>query len=99
MSTLRLQYNQDRNGCGPQWKLFKYPISCIINSYPKEWMAAEIEGDALLGHDLGELESFEPFWKLILGNKAILPMLWQMYPNHPNLLPAYFENPKEIFGR
>ncbi len=33
----------------------------------------------------------EPAWKAILSNKAILPVLWQMHPNHPNLLPAYFE--------
>ncbi|MBL8512181.1 MAG: glutathionylspermidine synthase family protein, partial [Betaproteobacteria bacterium] len=25
------------------------------------------------------------------ANKAILPILWQRYPDHPNLLPAYFE--------
>ncbi|HFT4244877.1 TPA: glutathionylspermidine synthase family protein, partial [Klebsiella pneumoniae] len=23
-------------------------------------------------------------------NKALLPMLWEMFPNHPNLLAAYF---------
>lgn len=40
-----------------------------------------------------ELKSIEPWWKLILGNKALLPMLWTMFPNHPNLLPAYYEDP------
>ena len=24
-------------------------------------------------------------------NKGLLPVLWEMFPNHPNLLPAYFE--------
>jgi len=48
----------------------------------------------MLKWDLEELRSFEPFWKLILGNKALLPLLWQMYPNHVNLLPAYFDDPK-----
>ena len=33
----------------------------------------------------------EPAWKMILSNKAILPILWELYPEHPNLLPAYFE--------
>ncbi|HSZ87188.1 MAG TPA: glutathionylspermidine synthase family protein, partial [Puia sp.] len=33
----------------------------------------------------------EPAWKMILSNKAILPILWELYPHHPNLLPAYFE--------
>jgi len=34
---------------------------------------------------------FEPFWTLIPSNKAILPILWQLFPNHPYLLEAAFE--------
>ena len=34
----------------------------------------------------------EPPWKAILSNKGILPLLWAMYPRHPNLLPAYFDD-------
>ena len=34
----------------------------------------------------------EPIWKMLLSNKGILPILWQLYPNHPLLLPAYFES-------
>lgn len=30
-------------------------------------------------------------WKMILFNKAILPILWQLYPDCPYILPAYFE--------
>jgi glutathionylspermidine synthase len=30
----------------------------------------------------------EPAWKMILSNKAILPILWELFPGHPNLLPA-----------
>jgi len=29
-------------------------------------------------------------WKAILSSKGILPLLWEMFPGHPNLLPAYF---------
>jgi glutathionylspermidine synthase len=32
----------------------------------------------------------EPPWKAIVSNKGILPLLWQMFPGHPNLLPAFF---------
>jgi glutathionylspermidine synthase len=32
----------------------------------------------------------EPPWKAILSSKGILPLLWSMFPRHPNLLPAYF---------
>jgi glutathionylspermidine synthase len=28
----------------------------------------------------------------VLSNKGILPLLWQMYEGHPNLLPAFFED-------
>ncbi len=28
---------------------------------------------------------------MLLSNKGLLPILWQLYPNHPNLLPAYFD--------
>ena len=30
----------------------------------------------------------EPLWKTLLSNKALLAILWEMYPGHPNLLPA-----------
>ena len=49
-------------------------------------------------YDWKNLKSFEPFWKLILGNKALLPLLWSMYPGHKNLLPAYYDDPKKQLG-
>jgi glutathionylspermidine synthase len=33
----------------------------------------------------------EPAWKALLSNKGLLPVLWQMFEGHPNLLPAFFE--------
>ena len=33
---------------------------------------------------------FEPFWTLIPSNKAILPVLWMLYPDHPYLLNSQF---------
>ena len=35
----------------------------------------------------------EPLWKTLLSNKALLAVLWEMYPGHPNLLPAYLDQP------
>ncbi|MBZ7927770.1 glutathionylspermidine synthase family protein [Ensifer adhaerens] len=32
----------------------------------------------------------EPAWKAVLSNKGLLPLLWDRYPNHPNLLPSFF---------
>jgi glutathionylspermidine synthase len=38
----------------------------------------------------------EPPWKAILSNKGILPLLWEIFPKHPNLLPAYFEDDPKV---
>ncbi|CAF3882401.1 unnamed protein product [Adineta steineri] len=38
----------------------------------------------ILLHD--RIKVIEPLWKVITSNKALLPILWSMYPNHPNLL-------------
>ncbi|CAF1125392.1 unnamed protein product [Rotaria sp. Silwood1] len=32
------------------------------------------------------IKVIEPLWKVIPSNKAILPILWSMFPNHPHLL-------------
>ena len=34
----------------------------------------------------------EPIWKCVLSNKGILPVLHEMFPNHPNILPAHWED-------
>ena len=39
----------------------------------------------------GSLTVIEPAWKMLLSNKALLVVLWELYPEHPNLLPAYYE--------
>ena len=98
LSVMRLNYHTDNKTCTPGWKVFNQYPNCIISSYPKEWLASEIEADAILGDDLGDVKSFEPYWKLIIGNKAILPLLWNKYPNHKYLLPAYFQDPREEIG-
>ncbi len=42
----------------------------------------------------------------MLSNKALLALLWEQFPNHPNLLPTYFDEhgltqfvKKPILGR
>ena len=39
----------------------------------------------------GEVMVFEPLWTLVPSNKAILPILWSLFPNHPYLLETSFE--------
>ena len=31
----------------------------------------------------------EPAWRTVLNSKGLLPVLWELFPGHPNLLPAY----------
>nr|WP_309544976.1 glutathionylspermidine synthase family protein [Alkalilimnicola ehrlichii] len=31
-------------------------------------------------------------WKAILSNKGVLPLLWEMHPEHPNLLPSFIDD-------
>lgn len=62
-------------------------ISNLFKLYPWEFMFRDNFSTKLT--DAG-VRWLEPAWKSILSNKALLPMLWQMFPNHPNLLPAYF---------
>jgi glutathionylspermidine amidase/synthetase len=42
---------------------------------------------------------FEPFWTLIPSNKAILPVLWQIFPDHPYLLDTQFELTDRLAGQ
>ena len=41
-------------------------------------------------HLPSEMRWIEPIWKLLLSNKGILPILWELYPNHQLLLEAHF---------
>ncbi|WP_441232116.1 glutathionylspermidine synthase family protein [Tardiphaga sp. 215_C5_N2_1] len=65
------------------------PIDLMFKLYPWEWMFREAFGGRLKG---ASTRWIEPPWKAILSNKGILPLLWAMFPNHPNLLPAYFDD-------
>lgn len=64
-------------------------IQNLFKLYPWEFMTRE-EFGIMLPIKKPHLQCIEPAWKMILSNKAILPLLWQLYPNHPLLLPAYF---------
>ncbi len=64
-------------------------IELAFKLYPWAWMFHDAFGARLLS---APTRWIEPPWKAILSNKGILPLLWEMFPNHPNLLPAYFED-------
>ena len=64
------------------------PIAALFKLYPWEWLVREPFAQHLL---TANLRVIEPAWKMLLSNKAILPVLWEMFPGHPNLLAASFE--------
>jgi glutathionylspermidine synthase len=61
-------------------------IPSLFKLYPWEWLIHEDFGKYLLKEPCAVIE---PAWKMLLSNKGILPLLWEMFPDHPNLLPAY----------
>ena len=62
-------------------------IEKLFKLYPWEWMARE-PFFAEIGQERSRF--IEPIWKMMLSNKAILPILWELNPGHPLLLPATF---------
>lgn len=62
-------------------------IERLFKLYPWEHMARDGFADHILQH---KLQWFEPGWKMLLSNKALLPVLWELNPGHPNLLKATF---------
>ncbi len=64
------------------------PIHNIFKLYPWEWLVRERFAPFLLRTKMHWLES--P-WKMILSNKAILPILHELFPQSPHILPASFE--------
>jgi glutathionylspermidine synthase len=65
------------------------PIELSFKLYPWEWMFHDTFGAALAQ---APTRWIEPPWKSILSNKGVLALLWEMFPHHPNLLPAFFED-------
>jgi glutathionylspermidine synthase len=80
------------------------PLGAVFKLYPWEWMVREEFGKHLGAADTLWLE---PPWKMLLSNKGLLPVLWQLFPRHPLLLEASFDGPglmmswvrKPLFGR
>jgi glutathionylspermidine synthase len=68
------------------------PIHTCYKLYPWEWMVGEAFGRNL-ALDLDQTLWIEPIWKMIWSNKAILPILWDLFPRHPNLLWARTDAP------
>ncbi|MEU7084125.1 glutathionylspermidine synthase family protein [Streptomyces achromogenes] len=76
-------------------------IRGIFKLYPWEWLTTDSFGPHVLdtldnGGGTGSTLWIEPAWKMLLSNKALLAILWELYPGHPHLLPAYLDGPREL---
>jgi len=62
------------------------PVHALFKLHPWEWLWQE----PFAAHLPTAKNLFiEPPWKLLLSNKGLLPLLWELNPGHPNLLPAF----------
>ena len=67
-------------------------MAAVCKLYPWEFILGDEFGKHVT-RSLPETLWLEPLWKSVLSNKALLAVLWEMYPGHPNLLPAYLRDP------
>ncbi|WP_103355089.1 glutathionylspermidine synthase family protein [Amycolatopsis sp. CA-128772] len=67
-------------------------MATVLKLYPWEWVVDEEFGRHAV-ESLPRTLWIEPLWKMILSNKTLLAILWENYPGHPNLLPAFADDP------
>jgi glutathionylspermidine synthase len=71
------------------------PMRSIFKLYPWEWLLRDAYADKLLS-TYPLTQWIEPIWKMLLSNKGVLPILWELFPGHPNLLKTHFNDPKNL---
>ena len=75
-------------------------MCAIFKLYPWEWMLNEPFGqNALATYGRGPavpVQWIEPIWKMVLSNKGIMAILWEMFPGHPHLLETYLDKPRGL---
>jgi glutathionylspermidine synthase len=71
------------------------PVGTIFKLYPWEMMVKESFWKNVM-QVYPKPQWIEPIWKMLFSSKALLAVLWEMYPGHKNLLPAYLDGPHEM---
>ena len=70
-------------------------ISVCFKLYPWEWMLNESFGGYILDGSSSTVW-IEPAYKALLGSKALLVVLFELFPDHESILPAYFDGPMDL---
>lgn len=84
--------------------LDRQEMRAVFKLYPWEFLLRDNFGNHVAG---AATRWIEPAWRLLLSGKGILALLWELFPGHPNLLPAFREPgrtgrseiAKPLFGR
>ena len=70
-------------------------ITDLFKLYPWEWLAAETFAEHLPAVEK-KMNWIEPVWRMLWSNKALLAILWELFPQSPYLLPAHLGSPQEL---
>jgi len=79
----------DERGCFVDATPQENPMASVFKLYPWETMLEEGFAVEML-RTYQQMNWVEPIWKLLLSNKGILPVLWEMYSGHELLLESRF---------
>lgn len=71
-------------------------MASIYKLYPWEWLTNEEFGTNILIADW--VQWIEPIWKMIWSSKAILPILYQLFPSSPYILGASTSRPANTYS-
>lgn len=74
--------------------LHELTIRSLFALYPWEWLLKDFGNEILRCQQ--SMDWIEPIWKMMWSNKGLLAILWEMFPGHPNLLPAYLDGPRDM---
>jgi len=72
-------------------------VRAAFKLYPWEFMWKDEYGPCLT-LDPRPCTFLEPAWKMLLSNKALLAILWELFPDSPYLLPAYLDGPRDLMS-
>lgn len=92
-----LQMPLEDLGWDPKQRAFvdldERPVRAAFKLYPWEFMWQDAFAPHLL-ESPRPCTFLEPAWKMLLSNKALLAVLWELFPESPYLLPAYLDGPR-----
>lgn len=72
-------------------------VRTAFKLYPwEDMMDEEFGAHVRNGSEREPVRWVEPPWKMLLSTKAILAVLWELYPGHPNLLEAHIGSPGDM---